>query len=174
MYKLSINRNDFSGVNNDFFQRLCQFESLNDEANFNDFCKWIIDNSPKKDQTPSQRFIDYLGSSTIKTPWGGVYITKHDHPLVEKYLVIKSGHYLAFEKHEKKEENILVEEGEGILLKREGDSIKVLPLSQGSQFQFAPGDEHCVIAPQNMLIYEKSLDHKGMDQDLIFIFKPTL
>src|SRR6266513_776093 len=46
------------------------------------------------------------GSGIIQTPWGGVVITMHEHPRVEKYLVIRQGGYLALETHEEKDERL--------------------------------------------------------------------
>jgi hypothetical protein len=42
----------------------------------------------------------------------------------------------------------------------------------GDKFHFEPGMEHCVIGTEDLLIFEHSLDPKGMDQDLIFIYEP--
>jgi hypothetical protein len=50
--------------------------------------------------------IDRRGEGTIKTPWGGVVIVLHEHPRVEKYLVIRQGGYLALEMHEQKDEHL--------------------------------------------------------------------
>jgi hypothetical protein len=32
--------------------------------------------------------------------------------------------------------------------------------------------EHCIIAAEDLLVFERSVDPKGMDQDLIFIYEP--
>jgi hypothetical protein len=42
----------------------------------------------------------------------------------------------------------------------------------GDKFHFQPGMEHCVIGTEDLLIFEHSLDPKGMDLDLIFIYEP--
>jgi hypothetical protein len=76
------------------------------------------------------------GGGAIKTPWGGVVIELHEHPRVEKYLVIRKGGYLALEAHEQKDERFEVKEGAGLILSR------------------------------------RSVDPKGMDQDLVFIYEP--
>jgi hypothetical protein len=38
--------------------------------------------------------INQRSEGTILTPWGGVVIVLHEHPRVEKYLVIRRGGYL--------------------------------------------------------------------------------
>lgn len=178
MYRLNIEPSDFDGVYNDFFQNICQCNSFDSEDEFNVFCQKVLEFWPKKGEYGVQKFHEYLKSihekeeNTISTPWGGVFITKHEHPLVEKYLVIQGGHYLAFEKHEEKEEHLEVSEGEGLLLQRSGDVIRVRRLYPGVEANFAPGEEHCIIASHDLLIFEKSLDHKGMDEDLVFIYNP--
>jgi mannose-6-phosphate isomerase-like protein (cupin superfamily) len=110
----------------------------------------------------------------IRTGWGGVVITRHQHPHVEKYLVIRRGGYLALERHEQKDERLEVREGVGLILWRPGDqtSLKVEVLRPGRQFHFPPGIEHCLIGTENLLVFERSTDPKGMDQDLIFIYEP--
>ncbi len=40
------------------------------------------------------------------------------------------------------------------------------------QFHLAPGQEHCLIGTEDLLVFERSTDPKGMDQDLIFIYEP--
>ena len=32
--------------------------------------------------------------------------------------------------------------------------------------------EHCIIGTEDLLVFERSVDPKGMDQDLIFIYEP--
>jgi hypothetical protein len=32
--------------------------------------------------------------------------------------------------------------------------------------------EHCIIGAEDLLVFERSVDPKGMDQDLIFIYEP--
>ena len=110
----------------------------------------------------------------IKTGWGGVVITLHQHPRVEKFLVVRQGRYLALEKHEQKDERLEVKEGAGLLLwrRRTGEPLTVETLSPGDQFHFSPGMEHCLIGTENLLVFERSIDPKGMDKDLIFIYEP--
>jgi mannose-6-phosphate isomerase-like protein (cupin superfamily) len=114
------------------------------------------------------------GEGVIQTPWGGVVIKVHEHPHVEKYLVIRKGGYLALEMHEQKDERLEVKEGAGILLSRRAKDrpLTVQTLAAGDQFHFEPGMEHCIIGTENLLVFERSTDPKGMDQDLIFIYEP--
>ena len=114
------------------------------------------------------------GEGIIQTPWGGVVIVLHEHPRVEKYLVIHQGGYLALETHEQKDEHLEVREGAGLILSRSapGQPLKVEALAPGDRFHFKPGMEHCLIGTENLLVFERSVDPKGMDQDLVFIYEP--
>jgi mannose-6-phosphate isomerase-like protein (cupin superfamily) len=114
------------------------------------------------------------GEGIIQTPWGGVVIVLHEHPRVEKYLVIRQGGYLALEMHEQKDEHLEVREGAGLILSRSaaGQPLTVEALTPGGRFHFEPGMEHCLIGTENLLVFEKSVDPKGMDQDLVFIYEP--
>jgi mannose-6-phosphate isomerase-like protein (cupin superfamily) len=118
--------------------------------------------------------IERRAPGTIRTPWGGVVIVLHEHPRVEKYLVIRQGGYLALEMHEQKDEHLEVQEGAGLILSRRAASqpLTVEALAPGNQFHFEPGMEHCLIGTENLLVFEKSTDPKGMDQDLVFIYEP--
>jgi hypothetical protein len=118
--------------------------------------------------------IEQRGKGTIRTPWGGVVIVLHEHPRVEKYLVIRQGGYLALETHEQKDEHLEVKEGAGLILsRRAGDQpLWVEALAPGNRFHFEPGMEHCMIGTENVLVFERSTDPKGMDQDLVFIYEP--
>jgi mannose-6-phosphate isomerase-like protein (cupin superfamily) len=114
------------------------------------------------------------GPNIIPTGWGGVVITFHEHPRVEKYLVVRAGGYLALEKHEQKDERLEVREGAGLIWWRQPNdhSLTVEFLRPGDHFHFTPGIEHCLIGTEDLLVFERSTDPKGMDQDLIFIFEP--
>ena len=118
--------------------------------------------------------IDRRDEGTIKTPWGGVAIVLHEPPRVEKYLVIRQGGYLALETHEQKDERLEVQEGAGLILwRRAADQpLAVQALAPGDRFHFEPGMEHCLIGTENLLVFERSVDPKGMDQDLVFIYEP--
>lgn len=129
----------------------------------------------------SARFADLLGrierreEGTIATPWGGTVIILHEPPQVEKYLVVRRGHYLPLEKHALKDERINVIEGAGLLLSRRGISapLSAEVLSPEEQFHFQPGMEHCIIGAEDLLVFENAIDPKGMDQDLIFVYEPS-
>ena len=118
--------------------------------------------------------IERRSQKVIKTDWGGVVVTQHEHPRVEKWLVIREGGYLALEKHEQKDEHLEVVEGAGLILWRRlaDQPVAVHALSPGDQFHLEPGKEHCLIGTENLLVFERSVDPKGMDQDLIFIYEP--
>ena len=108
----------------------------------------------------------------IPTPWGGVVVTQYEHPRVEKYLVIRKGGYLALEQHLEKDEVTEVKEGRGLLLFRKSPDfpLRVVELKPGGKYRFSPGMEHCIIGTEDLLMFERSTDPKGMDQDLIFIY----
>jgi hypothetical protein len=114
------------------------------------------------------------GEGIIQTPWGGVVIVLHDHPRVEKYLVVRQGGYLALEMHEQKDEHLEVQEGAGLILYRSatGQPLTVEALAPDNRFHFEPGMEHCLIGTENLLVFERSVDPKGMDKDLVFIYEP--
>jgi hypothetical protein len=118
--------------------------------------------------------VDEGGGGVIKTPWGGVVIELHEHPRVEKYLVVRKGGYLALETHEQKDERLEVKEGAGLILSRRAadQPLTVQALALGDRFHFEPGMEHCIIGTENLLVFERSVDPKGMDQDLVFIYEP--
>ena len=67
-----------------------------------------------------------------------------------------------------------VREGAGLILWRPAKerSLTVEVLSPGAEFHFEPGMEHCIIGVEDLLVFERSVDPKGMDQDLIFIYEP--
>ena len=92
--------------------------------------------------------IDRRGEGTIKTPWGGVVIVLHEHPEVQ--------------------------EGAGLILSRHAidQPLTVEAVAPGDRFHFEPGMEHCLIGTENLLVFERSTDPKGMDQDLVFIYEP--
>lgn len=114
------------------------------------------------------------GDAVIQTGWGGVDITKHQHPAVEKFLVVDAGKFLAFEKHDEKVETLHGREGYGVLVFRPEGSEKLVAevITPGWSRTLQPGQEHTIIALTNLLVFEQSTDPKGMDQDLIFIYMP--
>jgi hypothetical protein len=114
------------------------------------------------------------GGDVISTEWGGVVITLRQDPRIEKFLVVREGKYLALEMHEQKDERLEVKEGAGIILWRARDeaALTVEVVAPNAQFHFKPGMEHCLIGTEDLLVFERSIDPKGMDQDLIFIYKP--
>jgi mannose-6-phosphate isomerase-like protein (cupin superfamily) len=167
----------------DYLLQITVGQEFSDQDSFNSFCQMAISSWPSNQEGSDLVYTDFAKhlqriengeNNTISTPWGGVDICTYEHPNVKKFLVVKKGEYLAFEKHELKKEAICVTEGLGILLYRNGnDSTCWLKLlSPGDKVSFAPGEEHCIIATEDLLVYEESIDPKGMDQDLIFLFTP--
>lgn len=168
----------------DYARRLAALSPIDSKESFNHFCReacrlWPA-NSPNE-SAETKKFRELLdrveqgGDNITPTSWGGVVVTLHEHPKVEKYLVVRRGTYLALEKHAEKDERLEVIEGAGVVLWRPPDERRRLTLEvvrPGAQFHFAPGQEHCVIGTQDLLVFERSIDPKGMDQDLIFIYEP--
>ena len=161
------------------------FSPVDSEEAFNRYCReacqlWEKQFRNRVGET-SHRFPDLLerierrSQSVIKTEWGGVVVTLHEHPRVEKFLVIRRGRYLALEMHEEKDERLEVTEGAGLILRRRPDeqSLTVEVLEAKAEFHLEPGMEHCLIGTEDLLVFERSTDPKGMDQDLIFIYEPA-
>jgi hypothetical protein len=157
---------------------------IDSEETFNHYCReacrlWTSHFRDRVGKT-SPRFPELLekierrSEGVIKTDWGGVVVTLHEHPRVEKFLVIREGGYLALEKHKQKNERLEVKEGAGLILWRRPNerALTAEALKLGSKFHFRPGVEHCLIGTENLLVFERSVDPKGMDQELIFIYEP--
>ena len=81
--------------------------------------------------------IEHTNEGVIRTGWGGVVITLHEHPRVEKYLVVRKGGYLALEMHEQKDEQLEVREGAP-----NGKSGEVTP---GNGSESAPAERPVVV-----------------------------
>src|SRR3981081_338546 len=165
-------------------QELSKLSPIDSQSSFNHYCREAI-------RSWRERFGDGIGKTSskftelcerverasedvIEGGWGGVVVTVYEHPRVEKYLVIRKGGFLALEKHEQKDERLEVKEGAGLVLwRRDADqALTGEPLDPGTEFHFKPGMEHCLIGTENLLVFERSVDPKGMDQDLIFIYEP--
>jgi hypothetical protein len=118
--------------------------------------------------------VERSGDNVIPTGWGGVVITLRGEPRIEKFLVVREGKYLALEKHEQKDERLEVKEGAGVILWRSANerALTVQAVTPNAQFHFEPGMEHCIIGTENLLVFERSTDPKGMDKDLVFIYEP--
>lgn len=167
-----------------FVHALEALRKIDSSASFNAFCRTACDAWPERFRASggetSERFarllraIEQREGAVIPTRWGGVVVTLHEHPRVEKYLVIRRGGYLALELHEEKIEELEVCEGAGLLLVREEapGTLRAHVLRPGATFHFEPRVEHCIIGAENLLIFERSIDPKGMDQDLIFLYEP--
>jgi hypothetical protein len=170
----------FAGV----ARELSRLSTIDSQSSFNRYCceairawrEYFGDGIGKTSShfTALSERVERGGEGVIKTGWGGVVITLHEHPRVEKYLVIRKGGFLALETHEQKDERLEMKEGAGLILwRRVADQpLTVEALTPGAEFHFKPGMEHCLIGAENLLLFERSLDPKGMDQDLVFIYEP--
>jgi hypothetical protein len=165
-------------------RELIRLSPIDSQPSFNHYCREAIRSwgehfghdigKTSSEFTELCQRVERGGEDVIRTGWGGVVITLHEHPRVEKYLVIRQGGYLALEKHEEKDERLEVKEGAGVILSRSAadEPLTVAALTLGDQFHFQPGMEHCLIGTENLLVFERSTDPKGMDKDLIFIYTP--
>lgn len=153
--------------------------SFSNAEEFNALAR-TLSGSPDDSSKSSDLFTSKLAeissglNKSFPTPWGGVALQKVEEPLVEKFLVVRGGNYLAFEKHDQKEEWLSLVEGEAVLMhKKSGsDIVSIISMKPGEQIFIAPGEEHCLCARTNAVVFERGFDHKGMDQDLIFIYLP--
>ena len=165
-----------------------QHPQMANAGEFNALCRQVIrEGRPMfetRASTPSARFSDLLAKTAplevnkrIPTRWGGVVVTDYNtrSKAYKKYLIVRGGEYLSFEKHNKKTETLLVEEGVGVLLFRDKASgkIAVRGFEKGNSITLRPGDQHCVIALSNLIVHEQGVEPLGMDQDIVVIFKPT-
>lgn len=165
---------------------LIQLTQIDSQATFNAYCKAACSlwrkHFPQNRGSTSQQFselsqriaIGPVKNEVIPTPWGGVVITAYQPTQIEKWLLINAGGYLALETHSLKQEYLEVKEGTGILLSRDKPTkpLLVSELVPGSTANFEPGMEHCIIGTEDLLVFERSTEPKGMDQDLIFIYTP--
>ena len=167
----------------DIAQKLSALSPINSRESFNRYCREAcrLWNEKFPDGIgETKQFaklldrIEHTNDGVIRTGWGGVVITLHEHPRVEKYLVVRKGGYLALEMREQKDERLEVREGAGLILWRPLNerSLMVELLRPAAEFHFQPGMEHCIIGTEDLLVFERSVDPKGMDQDLIFIYEP--
>jgi mannose-6-phosphate isomerase-like protein (cupin superfamily) len=167
-------------------ERLGRWKQIDSREAFNRYCREACQvwNEEFEDQPVGQTSAQFTelcerikggGPDIIRTGWGGVVVTMHEHPRVEKYLVVRRGGYLALEKHEQKDEHLEIREGAGLILWRRPpeEALTVQALAPGDRFYFEPGMEHCLIGTEDLLVFERSTDPKGMDQDLIFIYEPN-
>ncbi|PYI87283.1 MAG: hypothetical protein DMF03_13745 [Verrucomicrobia bacterium] len=164
-------------------QKLSALSPINSRESFNRYCREAcrLWNDAFRDGIgETEQFakllhqIEHTSDNVIRTGWGGVVITLHEHPRVEKYLVVRKGGYLALEMHEQKDERLEIREGAGLVLWRPPNerSLTVEMMRPGAEFHLQPGMEHCLIGTEDLLVFERSVDPKGMDQDLIFIYEP--
>jgi mannose-6-phosphate isomerase-like protein (cupin superfamily) len=170
-----------------FIDDMRRLPAIDSQASFNEVCKavctiWRKHYPAGRGSTSSvfQRLDRQIAqgaieNQVIQTAWGGVVVTRHQHPEVEKFLVVHQGGFLALEKHAEKDELLEVKEGAGVLLWRDGgeQTLAVHELQPGDTFHFMPQVEHCVIGTENLLLFERSTDPLGMDQDLLFVYTPA-
>ena len=165
-------------------REMSKLSPIDSQSSFNHYCREAIRSWHErfgdgigKTSSEFRKLVERVergGEDVIQTGWGGVVITFHEHPRVEKFLVIRQGGFLALETHQQKDERLEVKEGAGLILWRRaaGEPLTVEALAPRAEFHFEPGMEHCLIGTENLLVFERSVDPKGMDQDLVFIYTP--
>ena len=137
-----------------FTRQLSECSRIESRASFNRYCReacrlWdehFGDGIGKTSARYAELLeeVDHGGDKVIPTPWGGVVIELHEHPRVEKYLVIRKGGYLALETHEEKDERLEVKEGAGLILSRRAadQPLRVEALAPGDRFESASSPTH--------------------------------
>jgi hypothetical protein len=85
--------------------------------------------------------------------------------------VIYKGGYLALETHEQKDERLEVKEGAGLILFGRAADQPLTVEARGDQFHFEPRHGTLHIGTENSLVFERSIDPKGRDWDLVFIYE---
>src|SRR5205809_1494148 len=150
-------------------QKLSAPSSINSRESFNRYCReacrlWneAFPNGIGETEQFAKLLnrVEHANDGVIRTGWGGVVITLHEHPRVEKYLVVRKGGYLALEMHEQKDERLEIREGAGLILWRPPNeqSLTVEVLQPGGEFHFQPGMEHCIIGEEVLLVFVRSID----------------
>jgi hypothetical protein len=155
--------------------------AFGDRSDYLAFCNAVARVSHVETESPLfevllNRIQSERSDAIIPTPWGGVVIEslRNNATEVKKNLVVKQGMYLAFEKHDEKVETLSWKEGKGLLVYRSSEegALQTAVIEEGFAITLRPGQEHTIIAISNLVVWEESLDPKGMDRDLIFIFEP--
>ena len=158
--------------------------AIDNEQDFNTLCRQLAAGSSDFSLQSGRQFEELIGevqpaetNKRIPTSWGGVYVLSYDEGSkeYEKFLIVHGGKWLAFEHHDEKTETMTVEEGVGVLLYRDLETkmVAVRSFQLGDSMTLVPGQEHCLIALTNLVVREKGVDPKGMDQDLVFTYMPA-
>ncbi len=159
--------------------RLEKLNSISSDKTFTIYCQNVIkiwkEVFPQKlGKTNEFKQILEKAKNDCPTPWGGVFHVKKDGNHIEKYLAVEAGKHLPLETHKLKHERLLVKEGTGFILYRPEivgtGKLTGKELLPPEELSFAPGYEHCVIATEDLLLYEISEDPEG-DKDLVFIYQ---
>ncbi len=150
--------------------------TFSDAEGFRRVCREIMESCADTSEPPdsSGAFHECLEKARKDTPtsWGGVLNFRRDGEHCEKYLVVRKGSHLPFEKHSRKLERIVVESGRGILLHGDGsdaERVFVSTLGRGDEFVFPPDCAHCIIGAGDLVVFESSEDPLG-EKDIHVIF----
>jgi mannose-6-phosphate isomerase-like protein (cupin superfamily) len=100
----------------------------------------------------------YAGAvQRVDKPWGHELIWAREATYVGKLLVVRAGHALSLQYHERKEESWYVQEGRATLeLGEYGSTLQAVEIGPGDAFHFMPGTVHRVTAIDDTVILEVS------------------
>src|SRR5205823_12879960 len=115
-------------------QKLSALSPINSRESFNRYCReacrlWndvFRDGIGETEQFAKLLHqIEHTNDGVIRTGWGGVVVTLHEHPRVEKYLDVRKGGYLALVMQEQKDERLEIRECGVIVILRPPNELKL-------------------------------------------------
>lgn len=93
----------------------------------------------------------------IDKPWGHEVLFAHTDRYAGKLLVIKQGHRLSLQYHQKKDEAFFVQSGRARIELESADGVKsVVILEPGEALHLTPGTRHRTEALEDTVIFEVS------------------
>ncbi len=96
----------------------------------------------------------------IEKPWGYELIWAEAEQYVGKLLVVRAGHALSLQYHERKDESWLVQGGRATLeLGEVGGELSAREIGPGDAFRYRPGTVHRITAIEDTTILEVSTPH---------------
>ena len=96
----------------------------------------------------------------VDKPWGYELIWAETDDYVGKLLVVRAGHALSLQYHERKDESWLVHEGRASLeVGPLGGDLLTSEIGTGDAFRYRPGTVHRITAIEDTTILEVSTPH---------------